>query len=112
MDPNTLLQDVLSLLPTQYAGDVAVIVSFLISTCALIARFWRPPDPASRWVVVWTIVTAVAQARKWNLPAYQPGKKAVMVSATVPRKAVEQLLDVPPGSTRPGRPPARASPPG
>ena len=112
MDPISIMQDVLSMLPAQYARDIVVIVSFLISTCALIARFWRPPNPSSRWVLVWTVVTAIAQARGWNLPAYQPGRKAAMVPAKVPRQEVEQKLDVAPGSTRPGKPPARASPRG
>ena len=112
MDPSTILSTLIPFIPAQYVGAVVDWGSFLIATAALIMRYWRPPAPGSRAALVWPVVSAVAPARKWNLPAYQPGKKAVMVSATVPRQAVEQLLDVPPGSTRPGKPPARASPPG
>ena len=112
MDPSSFVSALLPFIPAQYVGAIVDWASFLIAAAALIMRYWRPPAPGSRAAMVWMVVSAVAQARKWNLPAYQPGKKAVMVPATLPRQEVERRLDVPPGSTRPGKPPVRASPPG
>ncbi|QHC35188.1 hypothetical protein [Komagataeibacter xylinus] len=73
MDTMLTTQTILSLLPARYAADAVVIFSFLISGCALVARFWRPPAAGSKWVVVWTLVTAMAQLRGWNRPADRKG---------------------------------------
>lgn len=106
MDPiSAALTWLYSALPEPYAGDLVAFVSFTIASCALALRFWRPPSPTSKWTIVYTVVSAIAQARGWAANAYQPGKKAVMVPADVPRAEVAAKLGVHPDETRPGKPP-------
>ena len=112
MSPSDFVSALLPFIPPQYLGPLVDWGTFIMSVAVLIMRYWRPPAPGSRAAMVWMVVSAIAQARKWNLPAYQPGRKAVMVPATMPRHEVEQKLGMPPGSTRPGEPPVRPAPPG
>ncbi|WP_291365392.1 hypothetical protein [Acetobacter sp. UBA5411] len=106
MDPTQqALTWLYSALPEPYAGDLVALVSFAIASCALTLRFWRPPHPGSHWVVVYTIISAIGQARGWNVAAYQPGKKAVMVPADTPRAEVAAKLGLHPDETRPGKVP-------
>ncbi|AQS84021.1 hypothetical protein A0U92_03690 [Acetobacter aceti] len=104
-----IISETLTWLSASYpdlAATLAASVSFAIASCALTLRFWRPPHPGSHWVIVYTVVSAIAQARGWAANAYQPGKKAVMVPADAPRAEVAAKLGVHPDDTRPGKPPA------
>lgn len=104
MDPTQqVLTWLYGALPEPYAGDFVALVSFVIASCALTVRFWQPPHPGSRWVPVYTVVSAIAQARGWAANAYQPGKKAIMVPADVPRAEVAAKIGMHPDDTRPGK---------
>ncbi|MBB3885004.1 hypothetical protein [Acetobacter oeni] len=103
MNSDTIFSDVLSLIPTEYLGTAASIVTFAIASCALIMRFWKPPDAGSRWAPVYQIVSAIAQARGWNANAYQPGRKAIMAPVSLPRDEAAAALGLPPDQTKPGR---------
>lgn len=106
MDPiSAAMMWLYSALPEPYAGDLVALVSFLIASCALTLRFWRPPHPGSHWVAVYTIVSAIGQARGWGANAYDPGRKGIMVPADVPRAEVAAKLGVHPDDTRPGKAP-------
>lgn len=50
MDWQSLLASVLPMLPAQYAGDLVTVGTFLVTLCALAARFWPCPDDGSRWL--------------------------------------------------------------
>ncbi|GBQ92032.1 hypothetical protein AA23498_1344 [Acetobacter nitrogenifigens DSM 23921 = NBRC 105050] len=58
------LSTILALLPAQYAGDATIIVSFVVSTCALIARFWPRPAAGSKWLPLYQIVNAIGMNGK------------------------------------------------
>lgn len=104
MDPiSSALTWLYSALPEPYAGDLVALISFTIASCALALRFWKPPTPGSRWEAVYTIVSFIGQARGWNVAAYQPGKKAIMVPAELPRAEVAAKLGVHPDDTKPGK---------
>lgn len=105
MDPISSILTWLSASYPDLAATLAASVTFAIASCALVLRFWRPPHPGSRWVAIYTIVSAIAQARGWAANAYQPGKKAVMVPSDVPRVEVAAKLGVHPDDTRPGKAP-------
>lgn len=101
MDFTQTLEWVLTLTPSQYLGTVTALVSFLIASSALAVRFWKPPAPGSRWLIVYTVVSALAQARGWNASAYQPGRKAIMVPADMPRVEAAQKIGLPVPETSP-----------
>ncbi|MBE7619332.1 hypothetical protein NO263_09915 [Gluconacetobacter entanii] len=106
MDPSTLLSELLPFIPAPYVGAVVDWVSFVIAASALLVRYWRPPAAGSRAAAVWVVVSAMAQARGWNAPAYQPDRKALMVPKDTPRAAAAATLGLRPDATRPDRPSA------
>ncbi|OUJ16477.1 hypothetical protein [Acetobacter sp. DsW_063] len=95
------LTTILALVPAQYAGDAMALVSFVIASCALAMRFWKPPAAGSKWTLVYMAVSAIAQARGWNANAYQPGQKAVMVPVATDRTEAAEKLGLHPDDTRP-----------
>ncbi|POF63600.1 hypothetical protein CFR73_09795 [Novacetimonas maltaceti] len=110
MDPSTILSDLLPFIPAPYVGAVVDWVTFLIATSALVMRYWRPPAAGSRAAAVWMVVSAMAQARGWNAPAYQPDRKALMVPKDTPRAAAAATLGLHPDATRPNAPHAGNTP--
>jgi len=96
------------LLPASYAHALAAVASslFLASTLckAGLARV-APPAVGSRWVVPYRIANFLALSQGFQAPAYQPGAKAVMIPAAMPRA----LLPRRSGWTRPRRIPGRPS---
>ncbi|QDH17386.1 hypothetical protein [Swingsia samuiensis] len=47
-------------LPARYSADLLAIVTFLISTCALIARFWARPKDGSKWLFLYVLINQIA----------------------------------------------------
>ncbi|BCZ76089.1 hypothetical protein [Komagataeibacter phage phiKX1] len=110
MDPSTLLSTIIPFIPAQYAGAVVDWVSFVIAVSALVMRYWRPPAAGSRAASIWLVVSAIAQARGWNAPAYQPDRKALMVPKDTPRSAAAAALGLHPDETRPNAPDVSKTP--
>ena len=94
----TIAQPFLSAEAATYVGAG---ITTLITVCSIIARFWKPPAEGTKMASLWRIVTYIAQARGWTVPAYQPGKKAVMVPVSTPRSDAAELLGVDASATRP-----------
>lgn len=101
MDITTFLNNLLQFIPPSYLATTTAIISFVIATCALIMRFWKPPSKESRWITIYHIVSAVGQARGWNASAYQPDRKAIMVPATKARSEIAENLGLDVNQTRP-----------
>lgn len=101
MDWTLLLQTVLPYLPAKYAGDAVSVMTFLIAACALALRFWKPPSASSPWARIYALVTAIAQSKGWNTPAYKPDAKALMIPLTADRDAEALKLGLDPLSTHP-----------
>lgn len=40
-----LLQYIINVLPSNTAGDVVAVVTFIVTLCTLVIRFWKEPDP-------------------------------------------------------------------
>lgn len=101
MDIDSILTTLLRFIPPSYVATATAIVSFIIASCALAMRFWKPPARTSRWLVVYQLVSALAQARGWNSSAYQPDRKALMVPVTTDRTQAAADLGMDVGDTRP-----------
>jgi len=63
-DWQTLLAQILPLIPAAYAGDIATIGTFLVSLCAVIARFWPRPADGSKWLPLYLLVNSVGMNGK------------------------------------------------
>lgn len=111
MDWTSLFQTVLPYLPSQYAGDLVSILTFLIAASALAMRFWKPPAAGSRLALLYKAVSALAQSKGWNTNAYQPDAKALMIPADASRVTEAARLGLDPASTHPkaGEPPKPAA---
>lgn len=101
MDMTQFLNTVLILIPPAWLGTTTAGVSFLIASSALAVRFWKPPAKESRWLPVYKVVSALAQARGWNASAYQPDRKAVMVPRSADRSQIAENLGLQVDETRP-----------
>ena len=83
------------------ATYVAAAITTVVTLCSIAARFWKPPAAGTKLAVLWKIVTYLAQARGWSAPAYQPGRKSVMISRETSRTEVADKLGVDPLTTAP-----------
>mgnify|MGYP000889263468 CR=1 FL=1 len=101
MDTASILETVFRLIPPAYLATATSIASFVIASCALAMRFWKPPAKDSRWVVIYRLVSALAQARGWNASAYQPDRKAVMIPLATNRSEAAENLGLDVNETRP-----------
>ena len=66
-----LLQYIINVLPSNVAGDVVAVVTFIVTLCTLVIRFWKEPDPKSGLHRLWSIIHLLASFR---LPDRQDGK--------------------------------------
>ena len=64
IDWQTLFAQILPFLPAQIAADVTLIGTFLMSLCAVIARFWPRPAGTSKWLPLYTLVNAIGMNGK------------------------------------------------
>ena len=65
-----LLQYIINVLPSNTAGDVVAIVTFIVTLCTLVIRFWKEPDPKSGWHKLWSFIHLLAS---FKLPDRQIG---------------------------------------
>lgn len=75
-----ILQYVFGLLPDNVAADMAVILTFIVTLCTLILRFWKEPKVDSKWHGAWKLVHILASFR---LPQKSSGKQMGTATATV-----------------------------
>ena len=61
IDWTNLFQTVLPFVPAEYAGDLMLIGTFLVSLCAVLARFIPRPADGSKWQVVYDLVNTIGQ---------------------------------------------------
>ncbi|GBQ96532.1 hypothetical protein AA23498_2664 [Acetobacter nitrogenifigens DSM 23921 = NBRC 105050] len=101
MGMSLFITTVLGFIPPNYAATGVAFVSFAVASCALVMRFWKPPSSDSRWVVVYKVVSALAQARGWNACAYQPDRKALMIPVSTSRSDAADTLGLKSDNTRP-----------
>lgn len=66
-----LLQYIINVLPSNTAGDVVAVVTFIVTLCTLVIRFWKEPDPKSGLHKLWSLIHLLASFR---LPDRQAGK--------------------------------------
>ena len=66
-----LLQYIINVLPSNTAGDVVAVVTFIVTLCTLVIRFWKEPDPKSGLHRLWSFIHLLASFR---LPDRQAGK--------------------------------------
>lgn len=64
IDWQTLFAQILPFLPAQIAADITLIGTFLMSLCAVIARFWPRPAVTSKWLPLYTLVNAIGMNGK------------------------------------------------
>lgn len=100
-DISSLLATILCLIPADDIATATAVISFVIASCALAVRFWKPPPPSSRWLPLYRVVSALAQARGWNASAYQPGRQAIMIPSSEDRSAAADNLGLEEKDTRP-----------
>lgn len=66
------LQYCLGVLPGDVASNIVVSLTFTVTLCTFILRFWKEPAQTSRWRWVWKIIHLVAAFRlpqkQTNLP--------------------------------------------
>lgn len=60
LDWQSLYASVLPFIPAEIAADLTLIGTFLVSLCAVIARFWPRPSQGSKWVTLYILVNYVA----------------------------------------------------
>ncbi|MCH4024072.1 MAG: hypothetical protein LKH33_06895 [Acetobacter sp.] len=101
IDPTSMVAWLSTFLPDNYVALVVAAISISVTLCAVITRFWKPPATGSRWVPVYKMVTAIAQARGWGSNAYVPGQKALMIPVTTDRTEASEQLGLDPGTTHP-----------
>ncbi|GBQ27640.1 hypothetical protein AA0472_2462 [Acetobacter estunensis NRIC 0472] len=75
MDVTSAITFILQLIPSSELATATAIVSFIIASCALAVRFWKPPTSTSRWAGFYRIVSALAQARGWNANTFPVDRK-------------------------------------
>ncbi|MFT8718366.1 hypothetical protein [Acetobacter sp.] len=101
MDIDKIISFILTIIPASYVATTTAIISFIIATCALVVRFWKPPAQDSKWLGFYHLVSAIGQARGWNTSAYQPGRKAIMVPLSQDRGEIAENLGMKVDDTRP-----------
>ncbi|GBQ95526.1 hypothetical protein AA102526_0457 [Asaia lannensis NBRC 102526] len=70
LDWQSLYASVLPFIPAEIAADLTLIGTFLVSLCAVVARFWQRPSAGSRWLILYRMINCIgmnsAQALKYN----------------------------------------------
>lgn len=69
-----LLQYIINVLPSNTAGDVVAVVTFIVTLCTLVIRFWKEPDPKSGWHKLWSLIHLLASFRLPDRQAGNDGK--------------------------------------
>lgn len=57
------LQYVLGILPGHIAANTIAIITFFITFCTLILRFWKTPATNSVWYKIWKIIHLLASLK-------------------------------------------------
>lgn len=70
--------DISALLPLIPAAYAAYVAAFIV-VCKLITVFWQPPEAASKWAVIYKIVSTIALNVGWAQNRLRPGVTGVMV---------------------------------
>jgi len=64
LDWQSLYASVLPFIPAEIATDLTLIGTFLVSLCAVIARFWPRPREESRWLPIYQLVNRIGMNSK------------------------------------------------
>lgn len=59
LDWQSLYASVLPFIPAEIAADLTLIGTFLVSLCAVIARFWPRPAKGSKWSVLFDLINRI-----------------------------------------------------
>ncbi|GBQ28451.1 hypothetical protein AA12717_2956 [Gluconacetobacter sacchari DSM 12717] len=82
------------------------VLPLLALACCPLAGFalqvWTPA-PGSRWVVLWQLLTWIANARGRNAPVSQPGIKSLAIPLKADRAALARQIGVDPAQANPRR---------
>lgn len=63
-----LLQYMVNVLPSNVMGDVMAVVTFIVTLCTLVIRFWKEPDVRSKSYRLWSFIHLLAS---FKLPLKQ-----------------------------------------
>jgi len=64
LDWQSLYASILPFIPAEIAADLTLIGTFLVSLCAIIARFWPRPAEGSKWFFIYSIVNKIGMNSK------------------------------------------------
>lgn len=59
LDWQSLYASILPFIPAEISADMTMVGTFLVSLCAVIARFWPRPAAGSRWLIVYRLVNCI-----------------------------------------------------
>jgi len=59
LDWQSLYASVLPFIPAEIAADLTLIGTFMVSLCAVVARFWPRPDKGSKWLQVYMFINHI-----------------------------------------------------
>ncbi len=59
LDWQSLYASILPFIPAEISADMTLVGTFLVSLCAVIARFWPRPATGSRWLIVYRLVNCI-----------------------------------------------------
>ncbi|WP_336947508.1 hypothetical protein [Asaia sp. HN010] len=59
LDWQSLYASVLPFIPAEIAADLTLIGTFMVSLCAVIARFWPKPAKGSKWLTIYCLVNRI-----------------------------------------------------
>ena len=65
LDWQSLYASVLPFIPAEIAADLTLIGTFLVSLCAVVARFWPRPRKGSKWLLLYLFVNQIGMNSRY-----------------------------------------------
>lgn len=67
MDTDLLMQFMqylLGVIPGDIAANIISFVTVVVTACTLVLRFWKEPEPSSKWHKLWQVLHLLASFKK------------------------------------------------
>lgn len=65
MDWQSLFASLLPFIPAQIASDLTLIATFLVTLCAVLARYWPRPATGSKWLPIYLLINRIGMNSKY-----------------------------------------------
>lgn len=59
LDWQNLFASILPFFPAKIASDLTLVGTFLVSLCAILARFWSRPTSESSWLAAYLLINSI-----------------------------------------------------